>query len=557
MLTKTRNYVRTIRFLKPVQILGQIRRLLRNLNPRLPRVKLPKGELVPTASLASPPPPPGIQENSEASLTSGTFSFLHAKRNLGWPPDWTVEDASLLWNYNLHYFEWIWALPWEKAREAVEDWISFHPPDPKSPGWAPYPITLRLQNWTLYFFGQEKHRLDQSGDFRKKLEQSILKQGAFLRRNTEYHLLGNHYLANGVTLSLLGSIFKGAEASKWRKSGLRILRRQLPEQILPDGTHFELSPMYQSHIAYQLLLLADYGIPEVSTMAQKALAAILPSLACLTHPDGGIALLNDSAQGIYNPPEQLFEIAGRLGLFPRPLGPGPWRLPEAGYYGWKDGRGNYLVYDAGKIGPDYIPGHAHGDIFSFELSLDGKRIVIDGGLCQYREGKMRDWCRSTQAHNTVEIEGMDQAEFWGSFRVARRGYPHDISVQSSPRDLTVEGWHDGYQRLAGKPIHWRRISFQEQPLTLKVTDRVRAGRLVTAVSRIHFHPEVSLNREEESCYLLRRGETVCRLEFFGDGKIESTTFPYCPGFGLQMPAPCLTISARSDFLTFGYQLKVL
>ena len=100
-------------------------------------------------------------------------------------------------------------------------------------------------------------------------------------------------------------------------------------------------------------------------------------------------------------------------------------LRDAGYYGAR-GSGHYVVCDAAPIGPDYQPGHAHGDLLSFELSLAGRRVIVDAGVHGYDGDPLRAWCRSTRAHNTVEIDGEDQCEFWGTFRVARRARPRDV-----------------------------------------------------------------------------------------------------------------------------------
>ncbi len=102
--------------------------------------------------------------------------------------------------------------------------------------------------------------------------------------------------------------------------------------------------------------------------------------------------------------------------------------------------------DAGPIGPDYLPGHGHGDMFSYELSLDGRRVVVDGGTSTYEAGPERDWVRSTRAHNTVEIAGEDQCEFFGAFRVGRRGRPRDVAAEVTADGLHVAGWHDGYRQ---------------------------------------------------------------------------------------------------------------
>src|SRR5690606_11685056 len=115
-----------------------------------------------------------------------------------------------------------------------------------------------------------------------------------------------------------------------------ILRREMPEQILLDGMHFERSPMYHVRILYLLRLLHDTGNEELAALVDAPLEQLEIALVKLTHPDGQIALFNDSAFGICNEPTELIEQE-------RFLLPGAWSLPYAGYYGWRGTDGTYLI----------------------------------------------------------------------------------------------------------------------------------------------------------------------------------------------------------------------
>ena len=210
------------------------------------------------------------------------------------------------------------------------------------------------------------------------------------------------------------------------------------------------------------------------------------ALAHLTHPDGEIALLNDSAFGIASTP-------GALGA-PEPP-PGSFALRDTGYYGARGVAGHYVVCDAAPIGPDYVPGHAHGDLLSFELSLAGRRVFVDAGVHDYETSEARRSCRSTAAHNTVELEGEDQGEFWGAFRVARRGRPRDVHFGPEGEGFHLEAWHDGYERLAGAPRHRRRFRWHPHGVLL-VQDRVTADQPVPARTRLHLHPACARNTQE-------------------------------------------------------------
>ncbi|HOO76920.1 MAG TPA: alginate lyase family protein [bacterium] len=546
---------RTVRHLRPVQIKGQIRRRLLQALPYMP--PRPPGSALEASPIASPCLVPETGSNSESSISSGRFVFLNQSRDLGRPPVWQREDLSKLWLYNLHYFDWLWLLDYSRGRDAVDDWIRRYPPGKDKAGWEPYPLTLRLANWALYFYGKYKEDLRMDPAFVRLLAPSLLLQGRMLRKNTEYHLLGNHYFDNGAVLALLGSIFRGPESEKWLRTGEKIMFEQIPEQILPDGTHFELSPMYQCRIAFLLIHLVGYGRSPLAEIAGEALGRTLASLERLTHPDGEIALFNDSAFGIYPPPSALHKSAEILNIALPRSSPGFWALPYAGYYGWKDGSGNYLICDAGPTGPDYIPGHAHGDIFSFELSLAGTRFIVDTGVCGYSPGGLRSYCRSTAAHNTVEIEKTDQSEFWGSFRVGHRARPREVRAAENGNGFSLSGWHDGYRHLSGRPIHRRTFRWQSSPPLLEIEDTIQSSSDVRARSRFHIHPRVSIEREGPETLVLRRGTTAARISFPGCPGVTVGAAPYCPEFSTERSMPVIVAESSGRNIVFKTRVSLL
>ena len=110
----------------------------------------------------------------------------------------------------------------------------------------------------------------------------------------------------------------------------------------------------------------------------------------MTHPGGRIALLNDSAFGVHPPASTPAEVAGA-----RPPGTETFALDKTGYHGARTSESHSVICDAGPLGTDYQPGHGHADLFSFDLSLRGSRVVVDRGVFTCEAGPMRDYCRST------------------------------------------------------------------------------------------------------------------------------------------------------------------
>lgn len=544
-LASTGRLFRTLSYLRPGQLAAQL------------RVRATPGWTDPSwIARRTPPPAPPIrwqpvtewlvpdpQANTAAALHAGLFTFVNDTRDLGWPPDFSGRGRPLLWDYNLHYLEWVWALPREARLTAALDWSRRCPPTPGAVGWSPYPTSLRLE--TLCMLAGE------SPAAAADLWPTIWRQAEHLSQRLEYHLLGNHLLENGIALALAGACYSGTDADRWLRTGLDLLRSQLPEQVLPDGMHFERSPMYHVRLTHALALLVNTGHTEVRRIAAEPLARMAAALAAVCHPDGQIALFNDAAFGIYPEPATVTAFAAAaLGTPPLAV---PRDLPDAGYFTGRGGDSSAVFCDAGPLGPDFLPGHAHGDIFSFELSFGGQRIVVDAGTYDYVPSDMRAWCRSSAAHNTVTVDGVDQAEFWGAFRVGRRGRPRDVRHAANPDGFTLSGWHDGFAHLAGRPIHRRAFRWHDSG-TLVVRDEVEATRPVTATSRIHLHPECTIGEVSDRAVRAARGDVAFTVAVAAGPAPRVADGWYCPRFGVRERNPVIVLESRAAPARFHFAI---
>lgn len=508
--------------------------------------------------------PPGTQENQQVDILKGKMTFLNSTQEIGWVPDWECADLPKLWCYNLHYFEWLWSLDYEHARKVVVDWVEKVPAKKGQVGWEPYPISLRLMNWCGVFCAKHRGRFEEDEMFQAVLWESVYRQVEFLGAHLETHLLANHFLENGAALAFVGSCFEGGEARSWLNQGLAILKSELPEQVLLCGMHFELSPMYHCRILYLMILLDSTGNERISGILGQSCQALARALSHLCHPDSQISLFNDSAFRVYNHPRDLIERVegaaktdsnkerGGVGEMY-----GPFELEDAGYYGWRDTDGNYLICDFGKVGPDYQPGHAHADIGSYELSLRGTRVIVDSGIHDYEDSEFRSYARSSAAHNTVEIEGRDQCELWGTFRMARRGYPQDVKFQTDENGFTLSGSHTGYRRLKGRPNHARQIRWDERERVLSVQDRVTSGEAVSAISRIHLHPDCSIQEQEENRLVVRYPQGMFQIDIYGAKSVLVEKGWYFPEFGKKFENLVIEICAEGERVEFGYEVRSL
>ena len=276
---------------------------------------------------------------------------------------------------------------------------------------------------------------------------------------------------------------------------------------------------------------------------------MLAWLQAMTHPDGGISFFNDGALGIAPDFEALNRYATEIGLNwqPQPFEAGV--LLEPSGYGRLAAGPSLVIADVGPIGPDYLPGHAHADTLSFELSLGNRRIVVNSGIDRYEPGPERLLQRSTHSHSTVEVDGADSSEVWSSFRVARRARPigRELKIDSDAVRLTCG--HDGYRRLPGKVTHTRYWTLSKN--RLQVQDQLY-GRFRQAIARFHLHPDVSVEQVDEKLVLATGDQQISVSLNGGTARVVDSS--YHPRFGESVPNKCIEVSmeGRELICEFGF-----
>ena len=459
-----------------------------------------------------------VSPQDPSALSAGCFSFLGRSVSFQKYPDWSAAGFSRLWQYNLHYFDWLWSLlpetkaDWESAKRLTQNWIDQHPVGKGACGWEPYPTSLRLINWCLLFGVRHRPRLEYDDGFCQQLLQSIGRQVGWLEKNLETHIHANHLLENLCAITCVTSVLEGYDRERLSNWVRPLLKVELDEQMLADGMHYERSPMYHLRIMWLLEMLQQVGDKDIRGMVEKPLSRARMALSMLRHPDQDIAQFNDAAIGIYQD------------LWPDTSEDGAWALPDAGYYGYRSG-GDYLIADCGPIGPDHQPGHAHADFLSFELSLEGQRVITDTGVGTYDVGPQRSHDRSTAAHNTVEIVGQNSAEVWGSFRVGRRSVPRVLQWKPQKNGMLLEAEHHGYRHLQGSPLHRRVFEWTDKELWIR--DTVMSRQSHEMAVRFHLSPGVEATIQGDELHgRINDLEFILTAQGPGDMKLErSLAFP--------------------------------
>jgi uncharacterized heparinase superfamily protein len=461
--------------------------------------------------------------------------------------DWRSPDKDKLWRYNLHYFDYV--LDQDRPRASIDalidDWIARNPPGTPD-AWEPFPVSLRIVNWAKLLLRPEYRE-------RTKVAwlNSLHQQAHWLERNLEKHLLANHFFKNGKALLFAGLFFTGGDADRWLRKGLQIVDSETGEQILPDGGHFERSPMYHAMILGDCLDVLNI----CASRSEQELVALRDRLRVVTqrmaryllgmsHPDGEISLFNDAAFGIERTPAEIVDYFQRVNGFPvsPPVGR-CWSFPETGYHVMAPEPGNRLIVDCGPVGPDYQTGHSHCDTLSFELSLGGKRVVVDSGCSEYVDGEIRRYNRGNAGHNTLTVDGENQSEVWGSHRCARRAYPLYARLgEEADGALVFSGAHDGYRRLSGSPIHHRKVTWEGD--SIQVEDRLEGGGRHGVEIRLHIHPGFQVDGDGRHAVVRDRDRQVMEITLPGEGRIEMQRGWYCPEFGVRLECPVLSATFR-------------
>lgn len=485
-------------------------------------------------------------------LAGNKVSFLNKTAELDVSFDWNNPSYEKLWLYNLHYFDDLNALDGITRKDQqyllIKRWIAENPPLLGN-GWEPYTLSLRLVNWIKWY-----QRFNIQDD---TILVSISEQAEALFRQLEYHIFGNHLFANAKALVFVGCFIQSEQSQKYLDLGLKILEKEVSEQFLADGGHFELSPMYHNILLWDLLDLINLGkvthglIPQpIVKFWQDTSKRALEWLDVMSHTDGEVSFFNDSAIGIAAPPEVINNYAFQLGITKsKPSNKIVTTLESTGYS--RITRPNYsIIFDHASIGPDYLPAHGHADTLSFECSIHSERLIVNSGTSIYGVSPERLRQRQTPAHSTVVIDNSDSSEVWSGFRVARRanGVLENVNVDNGTITLTAS--HDGYLRLKGKVVHKRSIT---SCLNSFDVDDLLTGTTRNAYAIYHLHPKVEVKEISRDQVELKLPSGK-RVNVTASFPIEVKPSSWHPEFGISISSVCLKIELKSASLKTTFSI---
>jgi uncharacterized heparinase superfamily protein len=386
-----------------------------------------------------------------------------------------------------------------EAARLLATWIEAHPPR-NGDAWHPYPLSTRVGNWVAAVTLLPELATE-------AVSESAWRQLLRLARNIEDDVLGNHVIRNARALVLGGSAFAAPELTR---RGLELLRRELPEQVLRDGGHYERSPSY--HLLVLRDLLEVHAVSPHSWLAD-AIDRMRAFAAAVRRPDGAPALFNDGTVD-----------APRLDLPAPPEGMAVFE--DSGFVVVRE-HGLWFALRCGSAAPSFLPAHAHADALSLQVWWRGRPVLVDAGSSTYEAGPTRDWERSTHAHSTIVVDGRDQFRTWGAFRSgplakARLRYARDAVVEASvdlPRGIR----------------HVRRVEWDAAAGEIVVHDRLDGRGRHRVESRVLWAPGAP--RADLEWFELHdtRDEEATAAERIGD---PAPTLATCAFADAELPVAC-------------------
>ena len=468
---------------------------------------------------------PEKQKSLSLSNDVWTFRFLNLEKSFsGEALDWSFADYGMLWTYNLNYFDWLHQ-PGISKEQGLKTLSQFYatPADKNPIILHPYPTSLRIINAAKFI---SKWDLKE-----ERLYHEVVTDLKFLSGRLEYHLLANHLLENAFALYIGGLI---ADQKEITQKGKKLLIRELKEQVLDDGMHYERSPMYHLIILERVLDAFNFAkaFGDDLEPVLKSCAAKMTGLAMNWKDIDRIPMMQDSAYYIALSVSDILEYSKRLLEQDYPSKSND--LMDSGYR--RLDSGNFtLIANVGSISPSYQPGHAHADELNFELFYEGAPLIVDTGVSTYEKNDRRLLERSTSSHNCV-VSGSNSSDVWSGFRVGKRA---NVKIALDDHQK-LKAEHDGFGTITA------RIFDSTLSGELTITDELvyqSNSKGYYGKGYLHFHPDVHLEQIDETTFLINNQIILTfSSDKYNPSVIELQSYSYAKGYNKLLDAKVISYS---------------
>ncbi|MCX6632073.1 MAG: alginate lyase family protein, partial [Candidatus Solibacter sp.] len=365
-------------------------------------------------------------------------------------------DHKVIWELNRHQHLTLLAQAFlltgrreylDEAFRQIESWLDANP-FLRGINWASaLEVAFRAISWAWLWHLAASEMPE---TLRTRFLTALDRHGRFLELNLSVYFSPNtHLLGEAVALHALGALFPAfPRAARWTETGGRIVEQQMERQVRRDGSHFEQSAYYHVYALDFFLLYRVLAKPpgrydaRLVSMAEYldallGVSGMLPLIGDddggrLFHPYGeragfGRATMATCAVLLNRPEwlrgcEHLHEQAAwwwgveALSGGTAPPAPRVSRFFADGGIAVMAADDVHLVVKAGPLG-EGSGGHSHCDVLSLTVRAGSREILIDPGTFTYvADPGERNRFRGSAAHNTVRIDGLNQAVPAGPFR---------------------------------------------------------------------------------------------------------------------------------------------
>ena len=525
-----KRYFHTIRYLKLIQFKYRLLRLF----PKKINFRAIKN--LPVSSFSDPI----WLKNKKQTFDGKFFYFLNKKIEFS-NEVWSKKFEDVLWSYNCNYLDFINEQTNFDKTQYIHAWIENTSLE-DGISYDPYPTSLRIVNLIKWCLSKE--------NYDEKILNSVYFQTIVLSQNIEWHLLANHIIANLKALIFAGYFFDNDQSKSWLTDGKKNLLEQLDEQILDDGAHCELSPMYHNIILNDLLDLVQINNLSKTKNDQgfeialnRKINSMLNWSNKMKHPDNEISFFNDSTFSICSRFDELKEYKNCITKEQfQDETKNISYMSDSGYISLQTDLGKMII-DVGNIGIDYNPGHAHADSLSFELSINSSRFFVNSGTSTYSRSKLRNFQRSTKAHNTIEVNHTNSSDVWDIFRVGARAKNINTKLINKDNKIIIKSSHNGYKNFIGGCIHQRIWEIEKNKLSIK--DKL-LGENASGMSRLYLHPDVEIKSVNEYQIQLMHSDGNPILIDIPDSKFIIKDSNYYCEFGLAISNKCIEIELKNN-----------
>jgi uncharacterized heparinase superfamily protein len=429
------------------------------------------------------------------------------------------------------------------ARQVIVAWFTDTAPY-DSLTWSSDLLAARLRRCLL---GSAFLETNSDALFRANLLRPLNRQAEHLSRALPDGLNGAELLKAGIALMMAGALLPRGE--KWLRKGGALVDRELHAQILPDGGHAERSPAVMLELLEHLLDLHHaLALTERPLPAQllSTIGNLASALRLLTHPDGGLALFNDTNE---DEPTTVMLAMMRAdaagGVEARDL----IQLPHTGFQRLAAGR-SVLIADTGAPPPHGLDTHAHAGTLSFEFSHGPERLIVNCGA-HPTAPEWRQVQRATAAHSTLVVDDTNSSMLLPPDGISGGGLaliPRSVMVR---REATEAGqWldarHNGYEEPFDL-THRRRLFLSADGLELIGEDTLTGRGGKAFALRFHLHPGVhaSLTHSNQAALLKLAQGGGWRLRVQG-GELALTDSIYLGQAGMVRRAQQLVVQGAIE-----------